>query len=52
MMWCHVGQGLDIKYHKAEKKEDLPSLEEYIKLVSMKTGGLMKMLVKMLGVSM
>lgn len=30
----------------------MPSVEEYIKIVSMKTAGLMKMLVKMLGVSM
>ena len=46
----HIGQGLDIQCHKAEKKEELPSREEYIKFVGQKTGGLMKMMVEMLGI--
>ena len=52
MIECHIGQGLDIQYHKIERKEDLPLAEEYIKLTSLKTGGLMKMLVKMVGAIM
>lgn len=52
MTLCHIGQGLDIKNHKANSKEDLPSTEEYIKLTSLKTGGLLRMLVKMMGAVM
>jgi geranylgeranyl pyrophosphate synthase len=52
MTLCHIGQGLDIKSHKSSSKADLPSTEDYIKLTSLKTGGLLRMLVKMMGAVM
>ncbi len=52
MTLCHIGQGLDIKFHKVTVKDDLPSTEDYMKLTSLKTGGLLRMLVKMMGAVM
>jgi geranylgeranyl pyrophosphate synthase len=49
MVQLHVGQGLDIAVHKIEKKEDLPSTSKYIRFASLKTGELLKMLVRMMG---
>lgn len=52
MTLCHIGQGLDIKNHKLTTKAEMPTTEEYIKLTLLKTGGLLRMLVKMMGAVM
>lgn len=50
MTECHVGQGLDVHTHRATSEEQLPSREEYFRITALKTGGLLRMLVRMVAV--
>ena len=48
MTECHIGQGLDVYTHRATSEKDLPSREEYFRITALKTGGLLRMLVRMI----
>jgi len=50
MVTCHLGQAEDVLVHKLERKKDLPSLDEYYRLISAKTSSLLRMMVGMIGV--
>jgi geranylgeranyl pyrophosphate synthase len=50
MITCHLGQAEDVYTHKITRAEDLPTLEEYIRMTSAKTSSLFTMLIEMLSV--
>lgn len=50
MITCHLGQAEDVYTHKINRVEDLPTLDEYIRMTSAKTSSLFTMLIEMISV--